>query len=144
PKADTRRGPQPGEPVHLFLCIAAHFEPRHAAPSADTPRARVARWVSEYPRLFAEFRDADGRPPRHTFFYPIEQYDAGEVDSLAALCRRGFGEVEVHLHHDDDTAEALRETLAGSARLLADRHGLLARRRDTGELAYGFVHGNWA
>ena len=28
--------------------------------------------------------------------------------------------------------------------LLADRHGLLARRRDTGELPYGFIHGNWA
>ncbi len=28
--------------------------------------------------------------------------------------------------------------------LLAQRPGLLSRYRDTGELAYGFVHGNWA
>ena len=25
---------------------------------------------------------------------------------MAELCRAGFGEVEVHLHHDDDTAES--------------------------------------
>ena len=27
---------------------------------------------------------------------------------------------------------------------MSQRHGLLARHRETGELAYGFIHGNWS
>src|SRR5262249_11774740 len=106
--------------------------------------ARVARWVEEYPRLFGGFRDSDGRPPRHTFFYPMEKYDAEHIEALAGLCRAGFGEVEIHLHHDGDTAATLRDKLLAYKEVLAQRHGLLARHRATGEAAYGFIHGDWA
>jgi hypothetical protein len=143
-QARKRRAPRPGEPVHLFLCIADHYEPKHQAPSPAAARARVDRWACEYPRLFERFRDADGRPPRHTFFYPIEQYDAAELDTLGELCARDFGEVEIHLHHEGDTAETLRERLLRGRHLLGERHGFLSRNRATGELAYGFVHGDWA
>src|SRR5262249_4462153 len=51
---------------------------------------------------------------------------------------------EVHLHHDGDTAAALRRRLLDFKHLFAERHGVLPRDRRTGELAYGFVHGNWA
>jgi hypothetical protein len=139
-----RRGMQRGEEVHLLLCVADHFEPHWGGAGDDVAAARVRQWVELYPRLFGRFRDADGRPPRHTFFYPIDQYEAGAVDALAWLCRHGFGEVEIHLHHDQDTAANLRRTLLKYKRLFAERHGLLARRRDSGEVAYGFVHGNWA
>jgi hypothetical protein len=142
-RAGRRRDRRPGEPVHVLLCVADHFEPRHGGASVEAGRARVGRWVAEYPRLFGQFRDSDGRPPRHTFFYPMEQYEPAHVDALAGLCWRGFGEVEIHLHHDNDTAENLRASLLGYKELLAG-HGLLSRDRRTGELAYGFVHGNWA
>jgi hypothetical protein len=140
----TRRPPLPHAAVHVILCIADHFEPRNAKPSASQARERVRRWVEEYPELCRQFRDSDGNPPRQTFFYPIEMYDEAEVDALAGLCRSGLAEVEIHLHHDDDTAENLRTTLLSFKDRLARRHGLLARNRNTGELAYGFVHGNWA
>lgn len=139
-----RRGPKRGEPVHLILAIADHFEPNAEDASVDLARERVAHWVREYPATVGRFRDADGRPPRHTFFYPVEVYDPEHLDALAGLCRQGFGEVEVHLHHDGDTAENLRATLTEAVRLLSERHGLLARDRETGAAAYGFVHGNWA
>src|SRR4029078_10711953 len=106
--------------------------------------ARVARWVEEYPRRFERFRDADGRPPQHAYFSPEEEYEPEFLDAVAGLCRAGFGEVEIHLHHDGDTADDLRRKLESFKRLLADRHGLLSRDRATGELAYGFIHGNWA
>jgi hypothetical protein len=142
--AHRRRRVRPGQPVHMLLCIADHFEPRHAVSSPAAADARVQRWVEDYPRLFGGFRDSDGRPPRHTFFYPMEQYDAAHVEALAGLCRAGFGEVEIHLHHDGDTAETLRQKLLEHKTLLAERHQLLARHRRTGSLAYGFVHGDWA
>ncbi len=139
-----RRDPRPGEEVHLLLCIADHYEPKQFKTPPHVARARVDRWVRDYPRQFARFHDSDGRPPRHTFFYPEEEYDAEYLDALAGLCRAGFGEVEIHLHHNHDTADHLRQTLLRFKDVLASRHGLLACRRDTGERVYGFVHGNWA
>jgi hypothetical protein len=139
-----RRRPRPDEDVHVLLCVADHFEPKAGHASPETARARVARWVQDYPRQFGRFRDSDGRPPRYTFFYPIEEYEPDYLDALAGLCRAGFGEVEVHLHHRDDTPENLRAQLVTFRDLLMHRHGLLARDRRTGTLAYGFIHGNWA
>jgi hypothetical protein len=138
------RGSRRGGPVHVLLCIADHWEPQWGGASAQLADERVRRWVEDYPRLFEGFRDSDGRPPQHTFFYPVEMYEGAHLDALAGLVRRGLGEVEIHLHHDDDTAENLRDTLLHSKALLAEQHGLLGRDRHTGEVAYGFIHGNWA
>jgi hypothetical protein len=47
------------------------------------------------------------------------------------------------LHHDNDTADQLWETLEGFKRRLYDTHGLLGKN-EAGDITYGFVHGNWA
>jgi hypothetical protein len=129
--------------VHVLLCIADHFEPAGGGASEEVADARVAAWVGNYPRLFGEFRDSDGRPPQHTFFFPIDEYQPGRVDALSQLCRAGFGEIEIHLHHHNDTAANLEATLRKFTKLFAERHGLLGKTPD-GQIAYGFVHGNWA
>lgn len=139
-----RRAPGSDQEIHVLLCIADHYEPDLGGVSADVARGRVETWVRDYPRQLGRFRDSDGRPPRHSFFYPLETYNPEHLDLLAELCRAGYGEVEVHLHHDHDTADALREKLIAYKELLHRRHRLLARNRKTGELAYGFIHGNWA
>jgi hypothetical protein len=139
-----RRPPAADQEVHVLLCFADHYEPKFGHPSPEVAHARVEQWVREYPRRFAAFRDSDGRPPRYTFFYPIEEYEPELLDALSDLCRAGFGEVEVHLHHDRDTAEGLRRKLLEFKHVLVQRHGLLARDRATGEVRYGFIHGNWA
>jgi hypothetical protein len=135
---------QRGEPVHLLLCIADHFEPKLGRASADVADRRVERWVKDYPRLFERYRDSDGRPPRHSFFFPEEEYEPAHLDALTELCRAGYGEVEVHLHHDHDTATGLRGKLLRFKETLAQRHGQLATDKESGETAYGFIHGNWA
>lgn len=139
-----RRRPTPDQSIHVLICIADHFEPQNGHVPPEQASARVEAWVDSYPRLFGQFRDSDGRPPRHTFFFPIDEYDADHLDPIAGLCRRGFGEVEIHHHHHHDTADALRERLLRFKRLFRDRHGLLASSKLTGEVMYGFVHGNWA
>jgi hypothetical protein len=138
-----RRSPVRNGPTHILFCIADHFEPAHGQPGRDVERARVAAWTRDYPRLAERFADADGRPPQHTFFYPAESYEREHLDALSTICRTGFGDVEVHLHHDHDTADNLRECLERFADTLFHQHGLLRRRAD-GRLAFGFVHGNWA
>src|SRR5262249_23245579 len=106
-----RHDPSPTEDVHLLICVADHFEPKFGNAPLDVARERVRQGVERSPR-FARFRDSDGRTPRHTFFYPVEEYEPELLDALAGLCAAGFGEVEVHLHHDNDTADNLRRTLA--------------------------------
>jgi hypothetical protein len=138
-----RERPAAGVTVDVLLCIADHFEPAHGAASPRVARARVAEWTRRYPALACRYRDADGRPPQHTFFFPAEQYRAEHLDRLAELCAAGFGEVEIHLHHHDDTRENLRRTLLDFTRVLHERHGLLTTD-PRGAIAYGFVHGNWA
>jgi hypothetical protein len=143
-QAGQRRHRRAGEQTHLLLCIADHYEPKLGGASPAQARARVQHWVEQYPRMCGEFRDRDGRPPRHSFFYPAEEYEPEYLELLAELCSAGFGEVEIHLHHDRDSAEGLRQKLTHFRDLLADRHGLLSRDRVTGDLQYGFIHGNWA
>lgn len=126
---------------HVLIAVCDHFEPFHDAEKGEA-LARVATWRRDFAKLAGEFRDADGQPPKHTFFYPIEQYDAEVVGALADVCRATGSETEVHLHHDGDTAENLRRTLAQGVERLAG-HGQLARDA-SGALRYGFVHGNWA
>ena len=127
----------------MFLCIVDHYEPMVGGAPMHIQWERVDRWVREYPRLAADFKDSRGRPPQHTFFYPAEEYHAEHIEKLAGLCRQGFGEVEVHLHHDNDTADQLRKTLEGFKERLFHEHGLL-QKNGRGEITDGFVHGNWA
>lgn len=141
PPAKKLGGP---DPLHVFIAVCDHYEPEWGRPARATSIARVQRWVDEYPRLFGDFRDSSGRPPLHTFFYPQDEYRPEYLDLLAELVQSGFGDVDVHLHHDGDTAETLRQKLLEFKQVLFERHGLLRRDPVTNEIVYGFIHGNWA
>jgi hypothetical protein len=128
-------------PRHLLFAICDHYEPLWGDACDRRGLARVERWRAGYPELTHGISDADGRPPRHTFFFPGEQYRPEYLDALASLARRGLGEVEVHLHHDGDNAESLERDLLSYTRAFA-QHGHLSRDAG-GRLRYAFIHGNW-
>ena len=110
----------------LIFCVADHFEPfRGGGVTPGVARGAVIDWCRRYGEATAGFTDADGRSPQHTCFYPEEEYDPVCLDTLAAFCRGGHGEVEIHLHHRHDTAEGLREKLVAFRDKLRGRHGLL-------------------
>jgi hypothetical protein len=126
---------------HVLIAVCDHFEPFHDA-DKTTALARVAHWHREHSRMTAEFRGSDGVPPRHTFFYPIEQWDGDVCRALAGACDATGAEMEIHLHHKDDTADNLRRVLSDGKEHLAALGRLSRDAR--GELRYGFIHGNWA
>lgn len=139
------RAPWPEDgPVDVFIAICDHYEPECYGADRETARRRVARWVEEYPRVFERFHDATGRTPQHTFFFPQDEYRPEYLDELKKLCDAGHGDVDVHLHHDHDTAERLRDKLEEFRETLSVRHGLLRQDPRTGQIVYGFIHGNWA
>jgi hypothetical protein len=129
---------------HLFFCFVDHYEPLWKGADRDTGIERVKLWRERYPKLVDGFRDNGGRPPQHVFFYPQEEYVPECLDMLAELENRGYGEVEIHLHHDNDTSEGFREKIEWFRETLHNEHGLLRLDPDTGELTYAFIHGNWA
>jgi hypothetical protein len=145
----TRRATRQG-PVHLMLCLADHFEPSVLRDEARVPaqiqEQRLEHWCREIPRALKEWRDADGFPLRHTYFYPAEQFDRGLIERLAQHCREGWGEIEIHLHHGikaPDTLENTRQVLLTFRDALACR-GCLSQWDGHGEPRYAFVHGNFA
>lgn len=139
--------------VHLIFALADHFEPsivpedgRARAPLAEQDR-RVQRWCSEYPLAVSSWRDQEGRPFVHSYFFPAEQYDRALVDRLASHCHEGWGELEIHLHHgmdSPDTAENTRRQLVEFRDALVFNHGSLCFIDGSDQPRYAFVHGNFA
>ena len=106
----------------------------------------MERWCRRYPEAVQRWRDHDGQPLRHTYFYPAEDCDLNLVDRLTEHCHAGWGEIEIHLHHGveaPDTPENTARTLVQFRDALATR-GCLSRQNGLGAPRYGFVHGNWA
>jgi hypothetical protein len=135
------RAPRPSGPRHLLFAICDHWEPGWNDATPEVGDARVRTWAERYPELASVYRDAGGRSPRHSFFFPGEQYTPAWMDALAGLTRAGLGEVELHLHHDNDTPDKLRADIAHYLDLIG-RHGHFTRGED-GRMRYAFIHGNW-
>jgi len=131
----------PETPLHACIAVCDHFEPLHDTDQAGALRA-IGDWQAAWPGLVDAHRDSSGRGPRHTFFYPVEQYHPDILAPLADLCQKTGSEVEVHLHHDGDTEATLTQKLHQGVGDLA-RHGLLSRDAQ-GRPQYAFIHGNWA
>jgi hypothetical protein len=132
----------PDQDTDVYFCFADHYEPGWRGADLSVQRNRVRTWLDRYPELARRHHDAEGRSPQHSFFFPAEEYQAEHLDALASLCHAGWGDVEVHLHHDHDTPARFREQLLEFAQILHGRHGLL-RKNEAGAIQYGFIHGNW-
>ncbi len=131
-----------GDVTHILFAVCDHYEPLWGHAGDDVGRARVDAWAEGYAALASGYRDADGRPPRHSFFFPGEEYRPYFLDRLGELARRGLGEVEVHLHHDGDTAATVAPKLTETLHAFA-QHGHLSRGGKAG-YRWAFIHGNWS
>jgi len=106
-----------GKPTHIMFCFVDHYEPKWRNPPKEQEQSRVDRWKEEYE----------------------EEYLA----KIAKLCSKGFGEIEIHLHHDNDTEDNFKKTLVNFTNTLVTRHKALPVCRDTGKPLWSFIHGNW-
>lgn len=131
-----------GRPRTVWVTICDHFEPLWHGADPATARNRVERFRRAWPEIAARHQDSSGRAPQYAFFYPEEEYRPELLDPLAELARAGIGDVEVHLHHDADTASSFTEKIERFTQALSRQHGLL--RTHDGRPAFGFIHGNWA
>jgi hypothetical protein len=129
----TPRPSTMGRTTHVFFLFTDHFEP-------DYDADRVRQWGARYRALASRHHDSDGRPPQHTFFYPGEQGTPEIFETLRGLVESGFGEVELHYHHDFDTADTFRPKLEDAIHDF-QRYGFL--KTVDGQTRFAFIHGNW-
>ena len=122
------------ELVDIIFVVVDHWEP------GGNPDV-VNKWMTTYREVAEKHIDADGVPLQHTWYYPIESFRGWEVDSVVKLCALGLGDVEVHLHHFNDSSESLRRILDDGIDSL-QAHGALIN--EDGEVHFSFIHGNWA
>jgi hypothetical protein len=134
---------QSTKPKRAWVAITDHYEPLGMGASVETALGRVARWRDKWPRIANDApRDASGQTPQYTFFYPQEEYRRDLLDGIAEIVRLGIGDVEVHLHHDNERPDTFVRKVTEYCRRLTDEHGLL--REQNGRPVFGFIHGNWA
>jgi len=138
-----RKAVRRSKPKRVWVAITDHFEPLGKDGSLETALGRVAQWRDKWPRI-ADIapRDASGQRPQYSFFYPQEEYRRELLDGIAEIVRLGVGDVEVHLHHDNEQRESFIQKITEFCRRLTDDHGLL--RQQDGRTVFGFIHGNWA
>jgi hypothetical protein len=126
-----------------WLAITDHYEPLGGRVTMATAVERVQRWQAEWPRIAnAAPKDAAGKKPCYSFFYPQEEYQKELLVPLADMTAMGIGDVEVHLHHESDTPEGFRDKVSTFCRRLREEHGLL--HDVSGRVGFAFIHGNWA
>lgn len=133
---------KPSGTRHLLFALCDHYEPLLGGADDQVGLARVQYWADHYPRLMSEFVDADGHCPKHSFFFPGEEYRPQFFDVLDKLVEAGAGEVELHLHHHGATEASARRDIESYLSTYAER-GHFSRTAG-GAIRYAFIHGNWA
>jgi hypothetical protein len=138
-----KKSARPAKPKRAWVAITDHYEPLGIGASVETALSRVAQWRQKWPRIAdAAPRDATGQLPQYTFFYPQEEYRRDLLDGIAEMVRFGVGDVEVHLHHDNEQRDSFIRKVTEYCRRLTCDHGLL--RQQDGRTVFGFIHDNWA
>ncbi len=127
-------------PKHILFIFVDHFEPYFKTNSDAVAKRRMDAWMINYPKIAALHRDRDGRYPQHSWFFPQDMLseDLYFLKKLTELSARGFGEIEMHLHHQNDTVESFREKIASWKKAMGEVEGLGRRQY------FAFIAGNWA
>jgi hypothetical protein len=120
-------------PTHVFFLYVDHFEPAE-------DEARTRRWNARYAALADRHHDSAGRPPQHTWFFPGEQQHDYHMKIFQQMAAAGYGEVELHYHHNFDTSESLRPKLESAIEFF-QQFGFL--KTVDGQTRFGFIHGNF-
>ncbi|MGH9559872.1 MAG: hypothetical protein ACRD3S_00325, partial [Terracidiphilus sp.] len=142
-KDGVRKAVRRAKPKRAWVALCDHYEPLGRSPSFDRALEKVAEWRDKWPRIAEDApRDAAGQRPQYSFFYPQEEYRGELLKDIAEIVRLGVGDVEVHLHHENERADTFVQKVNEFCRQLRDDHGLL--RQQNGRTVFGFIHGNWA
>jgi hypothetical protein len=132
-------------PQHIIFCFVDHYEPFNENVPLEKAQYRVKQWVERYPEMANRHKDAEHKPPQHTWFYP-PHLDHCFLKNIVQLCKDGYGEIEMHLHHNHmlpfpDTEETLKSKIIKCIEDYA-KHGIFCL--PDGSKRFAFIHGDWS
>ncbi len=135
-----------GKVRHIMFLFVDHFE----APLGEKMigERRINEWVEKYSQIIHGHKDADGRYPQHTWFYAAEKFEMDydgaerELGAISKLCSEGYGEIEFHIHHHNDTSASLREKIERGKEIF-NKFGALITDEKSPKQVFGFIHGSW-
>ncbi|OGU23041.1 MAG: hypothetical protein A2X85_14325 [Geobacteraceae bacterium GWF2_54_21] len=131
---------------HIVIAICDHFDFGSAGEYRQGEEKKLDIWERKYPPLSDRHLDSNGVKLKHTWFFPPHYHRGDYLERLVGLCRRGYGEIEFHLHHDHippwpDTSETLREKIRQCIKSFS-KHGVFCL--PDGTKTFAFIHGDWA
>jgi len=127
--------------IDVMFLVVDHFEP--ARRDGDKAVEKVMHWCEKYREMAAAHVDSDGVHPQHSWFY---RYDLPTFENIAALSRfvyNGFGEIEFHLHHGNDTPENFHRTIKEGV-VWFNRTGAMLSAEENPKKQFAYIAGNWA
>jgi hypothetical protein len=128
--------------IDVIVVIADHFEPPTDRGEEAAVEA-VASWCADYEALAGRHRDADGRVPQHTWFYPAEYPNFGCLRELSSSVFRGFGEIEFQLHHGPDNHQTFAAKLEAGLSFFNQAGAMLTAETEP-RRRFAYVAGNWS
>lgn len=140
----TREVVKQQTPAHIVFCTVDHYEPGTGGASRHTEIERVNNLLKKYPELVAGHFDSAGNIPKRTWFFPPHYHRHFALKKLVSLCERGYGEIELHLHHGKikpDTPENLEMTIMQCIKEYS-YFGIFGYKDN--KKKYCFIHGDWA
>jgi hypothetical protein len=132
------------KPVHILFCTVDHYEPGNGGVKREVEKKRVQELIEEYPKLARNHRDSAGNYPKRTWFFPPHYHRFGNLKKIVSLCEKGFGEIELHLHHGKTRPDS-SENLEGTIKQCIEEYSTFGIfGTENGRKRYGFIHGDWA
>jgi hypothetical protein len=94
--------------------------------------------------LARNHKDYADNIPKRIWFFPPHYHRNNNLRDLISLCEKGYGEIELHLHHGKtkpDSAENLKRTII---QCIEEYYSFGIFGTEDGHRKYGFIHGDWA
>lgn len=124
------------KPIDILFLFVDHFE-------LNGKKDRLEAWTDGYPKMAEQHTDSDGRHPCHTFFYALDLMHEEELIAMQPVIENGFGEFELHWHHDHETEASFIQKL-DSAMVLFHKYGYMRPYKENQDACFSFIHGNWS
>jgi hypothetical protein len=124
------------KPIDLMVLWVDHFE-------LNGHKDRLKAWSHDYPILAKRHKDSDGHHPKHTFFYAMDLMHEHELKALQHLVADGFGEFELHWHHDHDNERSFIHKM-NTAFDIFHQYGYMKPYQTGKKACFAFIHGNWS
>jgi hypothetical protein len=124
------------KPIDIMFLFVDHFE-------LNGHEDRLHAWAVDYPAMAKKHKDSDGQPPKHSFFYALDLMHEHELAAMKPVIDAGYGEFELHWHHDHETPTSFVNKLDSAMELFHKYDYMLPYKADQ-KACFSFIHGNWS